>query len=279
MSEETGRECPDVDVVIVAHNSGALLERAVASVEPQVSRGRVVVVDAESTDGSVEAMLEHHPDTRVIPAANRGFAASNNVGIAATTGGCVLLLNPDAELEDHCLSPLVARIRSNRTAAVVAPKVVNPDGTLQDGSFGQFPTLGRTIVTHLNRFAHKISGGILKSTGDIPTTLPVDWVTGACMLVRRSAIENAGPLDEGFFLYYEDVEWCHRMHDNGFTVLIEPIATCIHHRGASGGGDSPAAEKAYRESFYRYCRLYRLNGLALVGKIGVNLRKLTGGRG
>lgn len=99
------------------------------------------------------------------------------------------------------------------------------------------------------------------------------------MLVRRSAIEKAGPLDEGFFLYFEDVEWCHRMHDNGFTVLIEPIATCIHHRGASGGGDSPAAEKAYRESFYRYCELYRLRGLALAGKIAVNLRKLVGGRG
>jgi GT2 family glycosyltransferase len=279
MSEVNGRQCPDVDVVIVAHNSGELLERAVASVEPQVERGRVVVVDAESTDNSIAAMLERHPDTRVIPVSNRGFAASNNVGIAATSGGCVLLLNPDAELEEHCLSPLVARIRSNRTAAIVAPKVVNPDGTLQAGSFGQFPTFGRTLIGHLNRFAHKISRGILKSTGDIPATLPVDWVTGACMLVRRSAIEKAGPMDEGFFLYYEDVEWCHRMRDNGFTVLIEPIATCVHHRGASGGGDSPAAQKAYRESFYRYCGLYNLHALAFFGRIGVNVRKMMGGRG
>lgn len=278
MSEQPAHQFPDVDVVIVAHNSGELLERAVASVEGQVAPGRVVVIDAESSDSSVAAMAAAHPSVRVIPAPNRGFAASNNVGIAATSGDHVLLLNPDAELGERSLAPLVSRMRSNRSAGIVAPMVLDPDGGLQEGSFGQFPTLARVLALHLNRFAHRMSRGIVKPRGLVSSTMPVDWATGACMLVRRSAIEKAGPMDEGFFLYYEDVEWCHRMHDNGFTVLVEPGGTCVHHRGASGG-DSPAAKKAYRESFYRYCHLYRKRGLAAFGHLGVNVRRLMGGRG
>jgi N-acetylglucosaminyl-diphospho-decaprenol L-rhamnosyltransferase len=269
---------PDVDVVIVAHDAGDLLETAVASVEQQVAPGRIVVVDAGSVDGSVTGMASRHPSVRVIPAPNRGLAASNNVGIAATSGEMCLLLLPGAELEEHGLRSLVTRMHSNRMAAIVGPKIVDPDGGLQEGSFGQFPTLGRTLVDHMNRFVHETSHGVLRPRGDITQTMPVDWVTGACMLVRRSAIEKCGPLDEGFFLYYEDVEWCHRMHDNGFLVLIEPSACCTHRRGQSGGS-SPAAKKAYRDSFYRYCRLYGLRGLSTAARIGLSIRRITGGQG
>jgi N-acetylglucosaminyl-diphospho-decaprenol L-rhamnosyltransferase len=279
MSAEAGvRALSDVDVVIVAHDSGDLLERAVASVEGQVAPGRVVVVDAESADGSVVALASSHPSVRVIPVPNRGFAASTDAGIAATSGEYVLLLNPDAELEDRGLALLGARMRSNRTAAIVAPKILDPDGGLQDGSFGQFPTFSRTLVAHLNRLAHAATHGKMRSQGDITQTMPVDWVTGACMLVRRSAIEKAGAMDEAFFLYYEDVEWCHRMHDHGFNVLIEGTVCCVHRRGASGG-DSPAAQKAYRDSFYRYCRLYHLWGLSTAARLGLSVRRILGGRG
>jgi N-acetylglucosaminyl-diphospho-decaprenol L-rhamnosyltransferase len=273
----TGVELPDVDVVIVAHDSGPLLERAVASIEGQVAVGRVVVIDAESSDGSVQTMSAAHPSVRVIHAANRGFAASNNVGIVATSGHDVLLLNPDAELEEHGLRTLVSRMRSNRTAGIVAPQIINEDGTLQDGSFGQFPTFARTLITRLNAVVHRVSGGKFKPRAEITQTLPVDWVTGACMLVRRSAIEKVGPMDEGFFLYYEDVEWCHRMHDGCYTVLIEPSACCTHLRGGSGG-DSPAVQQNYRDSFYRYCKLYHLSGLAAAARLGLVARRAVGGR-
>jgi N-acetylglucosaminyl-diphospho-decaprenol L-rhamnosyltransferase len=279
MSAEPGATFPDVDVVIVAHDSGELLERAVASVEGQVAPGRVIVVDAESRDGSVEAMASAHPSVRVIAAPNGGFAASNNVGIAAGSGQSVLLLNPDAELEDRGLASLIVRMRANRSVGIVGPKILDPDGKLQDGSYGQFPTLGRTIITHLNRLVHRASGGIMAPRSDISSTMPVDWVTGACMLVRRAAIDQVGPMDEGFFLYYEDVEWCHRMRDHGWTVLIEPTASCTHRRGGSGGGDSAAATQAYRDSFYRYCKLYHLVGLAIAARLGLGVRRLAGGRG
>lgn len=270
---------PDVDVIIVAHDSGALLGEAVASVEAQVESGRIVVVDTASTDGSVEAMQAAHPGVRVIATENRGFAAANNVGIAATSGKFVLLLNPDATLEELGLRSLVSRMNANRTVGVVAPRVIDPDGSTQEGSYGRFPTLRLAVIMRLNRLLAFLSLGHLGKHADIMGTTPVDWVTGACMLVRRTAIEAVGPMDEGFFLYYEDVEWCHRMHDGGWSVLIEPDSCCTHLRGNSGGGDSEAAQAAYRASFYRYCTLYRLRAFALAAHIGLGMRVTAGGRG
>lgn len=268
---------PDVDVIIVAHDPGALLEHAVGSVEGQVTPGRVVVVDSGSTDGSVAAVSAAHPDVRVITVENRGFAAANNAGIAATSGEFVLLLNPDAALEERCVEPLASRAKANRTAGIVAPIVTDPDGRTQEGSFGPFPTLVRVIAMRVNRIVHRFGKGKgARPWLDIHGTTPVDWVTGACMLVRRSAIDAVGPMDEGFFLYYEDVEWCHRMHDGGWAVLIEPTATCVHVRGGSGGG-SPEAQKEYRKSFYRYCRLYHLHALSFAARIGLTARRAVGG--
>lgn len=269
---------PDVDAIIVAHDSGALLEAAVASIEPQVAPGRVVVVDTGSTDGSVDAVAAAHPDLRVIRTENRGFAAANNVGIASTTGQFVLLLNPDAVLEERCLGPLVTRATSNRTAGIVAPKVMDPDGRTQEGSFGPFPTLWNAFTMRANRMMHRILRRSDKGL-ELHGTTPMDWVTGACMLVRRSAIEAVGLMDEGFFLYFEDVEWCHRMRDGGWTVLVEPSSCCFHTRGGSGGGDSAVAAKAYRDSFYRYCRIYHLRIYALAARIGLTARRAAGGRG
>ena len=270
---------PDVDVIIVAHDSGAALEDAVASVEAQVATGRVVIVDAGSVDGAVEVVAAAHPGVRVIRTDNRGFAAGNNAGLISTCGEFVLLMNPDAVLDERNLRTLVARARSNRTAAIVAPLVTDPDGTAQAGSFGPFPTLRTTLVARGNAILNRMSGGRVARPHVLHGTTPTDWVTGACMLVRRAAIEKVGPMDEGFFLYYEDVEWCHRMRDAGWNVLIEPTATCVHARGGSGGGDSPAAQEAYRASFYRYCGLYHLRMFAFAARIGLTVRVAAGGRG
>jgi len=270
---------PDVDVIIVAHDSGAALEDAVASAEGQVATGRVVIVDAGSVDGAVEAVAAAHPGVRVIRTDNRGFAAGNNAGLISTCGEFVLLLNPDAVLDERSLRTLVARAKSNRTAAIVAPLVTDPDGTTQAGSFGPFPTLRTTLVARGNAILNRMSGGRVARPHVLHGTTPIDWVTGACMLVRRAAIEKVGPMDEGFFLYYEDVEWCHRMRDAGWNVLIEPTATCVHARGGSGGGDTAAAQEAYRTSFYRYCGLYHLRMFALAARIGLTVRVAAGGRG
>ena len=271
MSDAPPTGAPDVDVVIVAHDAGAYLRAAVDSVSGQVDVGRVVVVDAESSDGSVAALVAARPDVRVIAAPNRGFSASNNVGIAATSGTYVLLLNPDAELAESALQTLVARMEADPRLGIVAPRVLDPDGGPQRGSSGAFPTLLGALGLHLGRTLDRAGGGAGSARSERATEGPVDWVTGACMLVRRAAAEDVGPMDEGFFLYFEDVDFCHRMRDRGWGVEIEPGAACIHHLGKAGGGPG-SASRAYRDSFYRYCGLYHLWALAAVARIGVALR-------
>jgi GT2 family glycosyltransferase len=271
---------PDVDAIIVAHDSGTLLECAVGSVESQVAPGRVLVVDSGSTDGAADSVAAAHPDVRVVRIENRGFATAVNAGIASTSGEFVLLLNPDAMLEERCVDPLASRAKANRKAGIVAPLVTDPDGRTQDGSFGPFPALLHVVATRVNRLVHRFGRGKdARPWLEIHGTTPVDWVTGACMLVRRSAIKAVGPMDEGFFLYYEDVEWCHRMHDGGWAVLIEPTSICVHARGGSGGGATRDTRKEYRKSFYRYCKLYRLHGLAFAARIGLTGRQAADGHG
>jgi N-acetylglucosaminyl-diphospho-decaprenol L-rhamnosyltransferase len=275
MSDAVRAEPPGADVVIVAHDADGYLRAAAESAEGQAGAGRVVVVDAESSDGSVEALSVSHPGVRVIAAPNRGFSASNNVGIAATSGDYVLLLNPDAELFDGSLARLVAAADADAHIGIVAPRVLDLDGAVQRGSFGAFPTLASTLAMHARRLLERIRGDDGAARRELAAEGPVDWVTGACMLVRRAAIDDVGPMDEGFLLYFEDTDWCHRMHDRGWKVVIEPAASCLHHLGKSGGGPGTAS-KAYRESFYRYCRVYHLWGLAAAARVGLSVRSLAG---
>jgi GT2 family glycosyltransferase len=278
MADTPRAEALDVDVVIVAHDAGGFLRGAVDSVTEQAGAGRIVVVDAESSDGSVVALASSRSDVRVIAAPNRGFSASNNVGIAATSGAYVLLLNPDADLVEGSLRRLVARAEADPRAGIVAPRVLDPDGGVQQGSFGAFPTLASTVALKVRRAWDRIGGRGAGARMERAASGPVDWVTGACMLVRRAAIDDVGEMDEGFFLYFEDTDWCHRMHDRGWRVVIEPSASCVHHLGKAGGAPG-VASKAYRDSFYRYCGIYHLRGLAAMTRAGVALRTLFGGRG
>ena len=256
----------DVDVVIVAHNAGELLREAVSSAADQADPARVWVVDAESTDGSVAAATARFPEVAVVSAANDGFAASNNVGIAQGAGRWALLLNPDARLEEGALGSLLLAGESDDRVAVVGALVLNPDGTAQANQWGRFPTFARMLALRAWRLWSKATGNRTLSPRVPDSTAERDWVTGACMLVRRAAIEDAGPMDEGFFLYYEDVEWCHRMRDRGWRVVVEPTARVIHHLGGAAVPSSVVA-RAYRESLDRYCDLYGLWGLKLVGRV------------
>jgi N-acetylglucosaminyl-diphospho-decaprenol L-rhamnosyltransferase len=261
----------DVDVIIVAHNAGPLLEPAVASAAREAGEDRVVVVDAASSDGAVAGVVLAHPRVTAVSAPNDGFAASNNIGIAATSGRYVLLLNPDAELMPGALAALVAYGEAHPRTGVIGAKVLNADGTLQPMSFGTFPSLPQVLSLRLWRLWQRLKGNEGLNPRDFAEPKRVDWTTGAAMLVRRAAIEDAGAMDAGFFLYYEDVEWCHRIRDHGWDVMIEPKAEAVHHLGRS---DAPSdfILNAYRESFYRYCDEYGLWGLRLAARVGLSLR-------
>jgi N-acetylglucosaminyl-diphospho-decaprenol L-rhamnosyltransferase len=261
----------DVDVVIVAHNAGPLLEPAVASASREAGEERVVVVDAASTDGAVAGVAFAHPRITTIAAPNDGFAASNDIAIAATHGRYVLLLNPDAELKPGALASLVGYAEAHPRTAVVGAKVLNADGTLQAMAFGRFPSLPQVIGLRVWRLWQRLRGNAGLHPRDFSEPKRVDWTTGAAMLVRREAIEDAGEMDAGYFLYYEDVEWCHRMHDHGWDAVIEPAAEATHHLGRSDAPNEIVLE-AYRASFYRYCDQFGLWGLRLAARIGLSLR-------
>jgi len=267
---------PDVDVVIVAHNAGEMLRAAVESAAEQAGEDRVWVMDAESTDGSIALVSERIPPEHLRRVPNVGFSASNNRGIELTSSPFVLLLNPDAVLSNGALCALLDSAERNPRAAIIGPLVLNPDGSLQANSFGRYPTLLSAIALRLWRFAQRVRGNRRLSPRTPARTTPVDWVTGACMLVRRAAIEVAGAMDEHFFLYWEDVEWCHRMSDRGWQVLVEPTASVVHHIGGAQAS-SGLVTQAYRDSIDRYCDLYGLWGLRAAISVGRRLRGLAGG--
>jgi GT2 family glycosyltransferase len=267
---------PQVDVVIVAHNAGDLLRAAVDSAAEQAGADHVWVMDAESTDGSTVAIAGSLPQGHVCAVPNAGFSASNNRGIELTSGPFVLLLNPDAVLGEGAVTALLESAERNPRAGIIGPAVYNPDGSAQANAFGRFPTLGSAIELRLWRLAQRARGNTRLSPTIPVRTAPVDWVTGACMLVRRAAIQSAGLMDERFFLYWEDVEWCHRMRDNGWQVLVEPAASLVHHLGTAATPSGVVAQ-AYGESLDRYCDLYGRWGLKAFIGAGRPLRGNSGG--
>lgn len=267
-----------VDVVIVAHEAGELLGEAVASAAEQAGGEHVWVVDAGGTDGSVDAVCARIAGVHVIRTANLGFAAGNNRAIAETEGECVLLLNPDAVLLPGALRALTGAKAAHPRAGIVGPQMLNFDGSVQANSFGRFPGLGSAAALRLWRVAQRLRGNSRLSPVAPGDTAHVDWVTGAAMLVRREAIEAVGPLDDCYFLYYEDVDWCHRMRVGGWDVLIEPRALVAHALGGSAG-TGVVAQQAYRDSFRRYCDVYGLWGLRAASEAALAARRALGGRG
>jgi hypothetical protein len=226
---------PDVSVVVVSYNGLPWLERCLESV-----RGvPTVVVDNGSTDGSIALVREGFPEVQLVEQGNRGLAAGWNVGLERTSGRFVLILNADAWLTDGSLERLVAFAEQRPGAAVVGPRLLNPDGTLQRSVRG-FPTLWRLATEYL--FLRKLAPGSQFLNGFYAGGFAHDevreaeFLMGACMLVRREAVDEVGPLDESFFLFAEETDWCYRFVQAGWKVLFFPGAECVHVGGASHGG-------------------------------------------
>jgi N-acetylglucosaminyl-diphospho-decaprenol L-rhamnosyltransferase len=231
----------DASVVVVTYDALPWIEQCLESV-----RGTpTVVVDNGSSDGTVELVRERFPDVRLIEAENRGLAAGWNRGIGETDGPYVLLLNADAWLEADALARLVEFADSRPRAAVVGPRLSNPDGTLQRSVRG-FPTLWRLATEYffLRKLAPRSSwlNSFYAGGFDHDEVREVEFVMGSCMLVRREAIVEVGPADEDFFLFSEETDWCFRFRQAGWEVLFFPGAECVHVRGASHGG------RLYREN-------------------------------
>jgi GT2 family glycosyltransferase len=225
----------DVSVVIVTYNALPWLEQSLAG----VAGHETVVVDHGSTDGTLALVRDHFPAVRLVEQENRGLAAGWNRGIAETTGAYVLILNADAWPLGDAIARLAAFADAHPKAAVVGPRLRHPDGRLQPSVRG-FPTPWRLATEYL--FLRKLAprsralNAFYASGFDHASVREADFVMGAVMLVRRAAIDEVGPLDEDFFLFSEETDWCYRFRRAGWQVLFTPDAEFTHVYGAVHGG-------------------------------------------
>jgi GT2 family glycosyltransferase len=230
----------DLSLVIVHYRSLEPLLTALAALEADASGLAVetVVVDNDSRDGAAARLSEAFPRVRVIVnTENVGYARAVNQGMRATTGEFVVVMNPDCEVRPGALRAMRHHLLTHPSTALVGPRILNTDGTLEFSA--------RAFPDHLtflfNRYSlltrifpdNPFSRRYLLTDWDHATVREVDWVSGACMMVRREAIERVGGMDEQFFMFNEDVDWCRRMKNAGWAVTYVPDATVVHHIGAS----------------------------------------------
>jgi hypothetical protein len=243
---------PRLSIVIVTYNSRADIERcldALARHPPRVAH-EIVVVDNESTDGTAAYLAEQWPAVRLVAAGgNLGFAGANNAGIRQSSGELVLLLNPDTIVPAGALDALVAYLDAHPRTGVVGPRIVDGQDRAEL-SFGRMISplaemRQKLLVAGHDRGVPFIGGIVERMTR---RSRAVDWVSGACLLIRRAELEAVGLLDTRFFLYTEDVDLCASVKARGYDVHFIAGVEIVHLRGRSAASAPQATATAYRRS-------------------------------
>jgi GT2 family glycosyltransferase len=228
-----------ISVIVVSWNTRELLRACLSSLLAELDGvdSEVFLIDNDSADGSAEMAATNFPQVKLIAnKTNRGFAAANNQVLDIATGDFVLLLNPDTEVYPGALKTLIEFMRAHPRAAIVAPQLLNSDGSVQR-SCRQFPTFLGMLYELL---------GLSKFFPDKPLfrqykmldwehddERQVDQPEGACLLLRKEVIKEVGKLDEGFFMLFEEVDWCYRIKQAGWEIWFTPTAKVTHHYGQS----------------------------------------------
>jgi N-acetylglucosaminyl-diphospho-decaprenol L-rhamnosyltransferase len=261
-----------VDVVIVSYNSREELRGCVLAVsDPMLS---VVVVDNASHDGSLETIADL--DVTSVPLdRNGGFATGCNAGWVRGEAPYVLFLNPDARIDPAAVGQLVSVLEADPRVGVVGPRIVGDDGSVQESWFS-FSTPWSIWATAL--FLHRFASRSSRTTGSLPPgprglSGSPDWVSGACMLIRRSTLQELGGLDERFFMYCEDMDICYRVRGLGFDVRYEPSASARH----VGGHSAPSArlQPVLVRSRVAYARKHFSMPGRIVARVGIVAAEVT----
>lgn len=219
-----------VSALVVAYNTRDLVLEALASLRLEADV-ESIVVDNASSDGTADAVAAAFPQVDLVRSpSNLGFAAATNLAARRARAPYLLLLNPDAVLCPGALGLLVGLLDARRSAAAVGPALVYPDGRHQDSAF-HFPGLVQVGLDlfPIDRLAGSRLNGRIRARGPVP----IDHPLGACILIRRTAWDDIGPLDEGYFMYVEEVDWCRRARRRGWQVWHHPGAVVRHHAGAA----------------------------------------------
>jgi N-acetylglucosaminyl-diphospho-decaprenol L-rhamnosyltransferase len=256
---------PDLEVVIVSHGAEALLRRCLASLRahpPTTATMRVTVVDSGSTDGAPDMVVREFPEVNLERRGNIGFSAANNLVLRKRRAGAVLLLNPDTEVYAGTLDKSLERLAADPAIGMVGAKLVRPDGELDHACKRSFPT-PLAALAHFTGIGRDEGAGASLSQyrathlgDDEPGD--VDAINGAFMLCRAEAIAAVGLLDEGYWLYMEDLDWCHRFWDAGWKVFYEPASVALHVKGASSGRRRAARQEiAFHRGMGRFYRRFQ----------------------
>lgn len=257
----------ECDVIIVNYNAGSLLARCIASLASPAVRS-IIVVDNASTDGSLIS-LEESSDSKKLTIVrntdNLGFSAACNIGAGLSNAPYLLFLNPDCALSSTALQRLLGVLDSAYDAGMAGGLLINPDGSEQEGGRRSFPTPSRAFVKAFRlRFLSKIlpsyfSDFSLREEAVPERPVEVEVISGACMLVRREAIDNVGLWDEGYFLHCEDMDWCMRFHRQGWRILFVPDAVIVHQKGACSRSRPIFVEWHKHRGMLRFYRKFYLD--------------------
>ena len=263
-----------VDVIVVSYNSRNELR---ACVQPLagLTNAHVIVVDSASPDGSLESVQDLSVQTVQLEE-NRGFGHACNEGLRRGKSPFVLLLNPDARLDQAGIDVLVAALEADSQRAAVGPLIVDEEGVRHD-SIRSTPRPLSSFAQAL--FLHRLwptaawTDELVRDRKAYTYAHAVDWLSGACIMLRRAALEEVGGLDDGFFLYREDADLCRRLTEAGHVVWFEPGATCVHIGGASHPREALYGVQA--TSRIRYARKHGGRRAEALERVAVVLRGLT----
>jgi len=267
---------PLVSVVIVSYNTRAMTLDCLRALYASLGEmpAEVWVVDNASHDGSAQAVREAFPQAYVLANTdNKGFGAANNQALRQARGEFLMLLNTDAFVGADTVERLVAYLNLHPRAAIVGPRLLNGDGSLQPSCY-RYPSPGRAWLENLGvsplLARHPKWGDYKKWPHDAEQN--VDWVIGACLLLRRAAYDDVGGFDETFFMYAEETDWQRRFRDKGWEIAFTPSGMVTHLGGASGASESARVNAHFFDSLDYYTHkhhgvlgLISLRGAMVVG--------------
>jgi len=252
-----------LDIIIVNYNSTDYLLRCLRSIYDTLHELNVnIFVQDNTIKDDVDRVKAEFPQVTLSKNSyNMGFARAINNALKRSSSPYIVLLNPDTYVMDGFFEAILRYMEENPTLAIVGPKILNHDGSIQ-GSARSFPTpltglFGRSSL--FTRFFPNnpfTRANILTTTSDGKTPMGVDWVSGACMVVRRKAVDDVGLLDERFFMYWEDADWCRRMWKKGWRVMYFPQASVIHYVGVSSDKALSRSIIEFHKSSYRLFEKY-----------------------
>jgi GT2 family glycosyltransferase len=279
-----------LSIIVVSWNTRELLRRCLQTVEREVlGQAEVFLVDNASADGSADMVAEEFPWVKLMANSdNLGFAAANNQALRLATGRYLLLLNPDTEVKAGAIKTLMEFLDSHPKCGVVAPQLLNSDGSVQR-SCRRFPTFVGMVYELLGLSkllpASKTFGQYKMLEWNHDDERQVDQPEGACLLIRREVIDEVGELDEGYFMLFEEVDWCYRIKQSAWEIWFTPRAQVVHHYGQSIKQVKTKMILSSHRGLYRFWwKHYRngrwyldwlaYSGLMLLAMVRINLYRL-----